>query len=101
MACALDALLNTKLSSTKILVHITNAQTVILELGIKEKYNIKDINMKIKLGENIKDPVTGFVGVVTARAEYMHRDPMILAEGIDSTGRPIEWWFDENRVNVI
>ena len=55
----------------------------------------------IKLGTKIRDKETKFNGVVTARAEYLYDEPSVLVESIDSTGRPIEWWYKESRVEVI
>ena len=55
----------------------------------------------IKLGTIVKDKETGFTGTVTARAEYLYDKPRVMVESMDSTGRPIEWWYDESRVEVI
>jgi hypothetical protein len=55
---------------------------------------------KIQLGAMVKDSITGYVGKVTARCEYLDGDPMVLAEGIDNTGRPIEYWIKERRAEV-
>lgn len=55
----------------------------------------------IKLGAKAREKETGFNGVVTARAEYLYDRPRVLVESIDSTGRPIEWWYDESRLEVI
>ena len=55
---------------------------------------------KIQLGAKVKDSVTGFVGTVTARCEYLDDDPRLLTEGIDNTGRPIEHWIKESRAEV-
>lgn len=55
----------------------------------------------INLGTKVRDKETGFDGVVTARAEYLYDGFRILVENIDTTGRPIEWWFNENRVEQI
>ena len=55
----------------------------------------------IKLGTKVKDEVAGFVGIVTARAEYLHGEPRVMVEGIDNTGRPIEWWYEESRVKEV
>ena len=55
----------------------------------------------IKLGAKVRDKVTKFEGCVTARAEYLYDKPRVLVEGIDSTGRPIEWWYDESRVTEV
>lgn len=52
----------------------------------------------IKLGAKVKDKETGYNGVVTGRAEYLYRETQILVENIDNTGRPIEWWIEEERL---
>lgn len=55
----------------------------------------------IKLGTKVRDKETKFEGVVTARAEYLHENPRVMVEAVDNTGRPIEWWYEENRVEVV
>lgn len=55
---------------------------------------------KFELGLQVKDTVTGFVGIITARAEYSTGKILYLTEAIDSTGRPIEWWFEESRLEL-
>ena len=55
----------------------------------------------IKLGTRVRDKETKFEGVVTARAEYLYDAPRVLVENIDSTGRPIECWYDETRVGDV
>ena len=55
----------------------------------------------IELGTKVRDKKTGFKGLVTARAEYLYDNPRVLVENIDTTGRPIEWWYDETRVEKI
>lgn len=57
--------------------------------------------MAIKLGSVVTDTTTGYTGVVTARAEYLHESPRVLVEAIDTTKRPIEWWIVETRAEVI
>ena len=54
----------------------------------------------INLGSMVRDKETGFEGRVTARAVYLYDNPRILVESTDSTGRPIEWWYDESRLVV-
>ena len=54
---------------------------------------------KFPLSVAVVDKVTGFSGVITARAEYATTSPnRYLVENIDTTGRPVEWWFDEDRL---
>lgn len=52
----------------------------------------------INLGAKVRDRETGYEGIVTARAEYLYLKPQVLVENIDSTGRPIEYWYAEERV---
>ena len=54
---------------------------------------------KIQLGAKVKDVVTGFVGTVTCRAEYLHGAPRVSVEGI-ADGKPVEMWVDESRAEV-
>ncbi len=55
----------------------------------------------IRLGMYVRDDITGFKGPVTAKTEYLNREPCYLIESVDNTGRPIEWWIDENRLTII
>ena len=57
----------------------------------------------IKLGQAVTDNVTGFTGIVTARAEYLHGTPRALVEPtalpvgeVDKKGR----WIDEGRLRI-
>lgn len=58
--------------------------------------------MAIKLGEEVREVVTGFEGVVTGRAEYLsgcHQllvAPKVKADGAYAEGH----WFDEQRLVV-
>ena len=53
---------------------------------------------KVQLGVAYACIVTGFKGIATARAEYLHGPPRVQLEGVDSVGRPIEAWYDESRL---
>ena len=47
----------------------------------------------------VKDKVTGYSGKVTAVCHYYGDRPQsYLVESIDSTGRPVEQWVDEPRL---
>ena len=58
---------------------------------------------KIKLGTKIKDNITGFVGFLTARCEYINGcvqyeiTPETLKDGVPQK----EYWLDEQRVEII
>lgn len=47
----------------------------------------------------VMDKVTGYEGKVTAVCSYYGERPQsYLVESVDSTGRPIEQWVDEQRL---
>ena len=52
------------------------------------------------LNSQAKDRVTGMVGTVTGHFEALNAKRVQL-EGMDNTGRPIEKWFDLDRVDPI
>ncbi len=50
----------------------------------------------------VKDVVTGYTGEITAVCHYFDREPRnFLVEGIDDTGRPINLWIREDRIEII
>ena len=53
------------------------------------------------LNTSVEDYVTGLKGIITARAEYIDRPNHYLIESMDSTERPIETWFPEDRISPI
>ena len=59
--------------------------------------------MKIKLGEQVKDKLTGFKGTTVARAEYLYGCVWVCVVPKDLVeGKPLEdTWFDEQRLKVI
>ena len=57
----------------------------------------------VKLGNKVRDTLTGFAGVAVARTEWLYGCSRI---GIEPTelkdGKPIETqWFDEQRVEMV
>lgn len=47
----------------------------------------------------VTDKVTGYTGKVTAICDYYGERPKsYLVESVDSTGRPVEQWVDEQRL---
>lgn len=58
---------------------------------MKFKYNLSDI---------VKDNVTGFSGVITARAEYLNGEPLYLLEA-NVDNKPVMEWFLEGRLEVV
>ena len=60
-------------------------------------------NMEIKFeyGQNVTDKVTGYRGIITTVGYYYGKRPaQYMVEGIDTTGRPVEWWVQEDRIEV-
>jgi len=53
----------------------------------------------IKLGEKGKDIVSGFVGIATARTEWLNKCIRIqLTSQKLKDGKPIDDWFDEDQI---
>jgi hypothetical protein len=62
-----------------------------------EKSEQKGAKMAVKLGERYKDSVTGYVGVATARVEYLSDFSRVLLESIIGN-TPKEYWFEATRL---
>lgn len=55
----------------------------------------------ITLGSKVHDGITGFSGIATGRAEYLHGCPSVLIEATKLVdGKPESKWVDEPRVVV-
>jgi len=56
--------------------------------------------MKIKLGKQAEDKLTGFKGTITGYAEYLTgcSQYCLLPKTEDSTKYPEAQWFDEGRI---
>ena len=56
--------------------------------------------MTIKLGDKVKDSITGFEGIVVARAEYLNGCVSCQVEAKElKDGVPLKaQWFDEQRL---
>lgn len=55
---------------------------------------------KTYIGKKFKDTVTDFVGTCTGYWMTATGNDRILLEGIDTTGRPIDFWIDIDRVII-
>ena len=55
----------------------------------------------IKLGDKVKDSITGFEGIAVAECEYLYGCKQFQIEGIDHDGQPKSWWFDFQRIEEI
>ncbi len=54
----------------------------------------------IKLGDEVKDSITGYVGVVVGIAEYLNGciSMLVCSSNLDSEGKEVTEWFDEQRI---
>lgn len=59
--------------------------------------------MKIKLGQRVKDLVSGFVGMTTARTEYLNGCIQFsVTPPVDKEGKkPDGIWFDEEQLEYV
>lgn len=58
---------------------------------------------KVNIGDAVKDEVSGFSGIATARAEYLHGVPKVLITPVnrECVIYPAEEWINEDRLIVI
>jgi len=54
----------------------------------------------LKLGDKIRDTVTRFEGVMTARIEYLTGSPQVRIEALVA-GKPESAWIDLDRAEVV
>ncbi len=52
---------------------------------------------QIKLGTKVKDTITGFTGLVTARVEYIDQPPTVRVEALVNVSE----WLVETRVAAV
>lgn len=56
---------------------------------------------KVALGSKVRDRISGFTGIATARAEYRDSAPRVFVIGETlSEGRIVEEWIEEARLEV-
>jgi hypothetical protein len=56
----------------------------------------------IKLGQKVKDVVTGFEGIITGRAQYIYGCDQYCVVPKARDGKTAEGqWFDEGRIKII
>lgn len=56
---------------------------------------------EIELGAKVKDKVTGSVGSITARVEYIWGEPSYLMEFKSKSGNHEEKWYPASRLEVL
>lgn len=59
--------------------------------------------MAVKLGDKVRDVITGFEGINTGWLQYIHGCKRVLiAPPVDKDGKLLEsQWFDEQRVELV
>ena len=55
---------------------------------------------EVELGNKVKDSITGTTGKVTGVWRSISSKPRMMVEGIDTTGRPFEYWIDMERLEI-
>lgn len=65
----------------------------------EKKMNEELKRERFDYGQRVYDKMTDFCGRVTGYVHYYDKRPaQYLVESVDTTGRPIEEWVDENRL---
>jgi hypothetical protein len=57
-----------------------------------------------QLGDRVKDPISGFSGIVTAETTWLYgcRRVGVVSESLDKDGKPTEQqWFDEAQLELV
>lgn len=58
--------------------------------------------MSFKLGDKVKDTVTGFTGTVAAKCEYLQEpEPAYGVETLTTDGQHAREWFGEARLELV
>jgi hypothetical protein len=69
------------------------------------RWKERDKNMeRIPLGIKVKDRITGYTGIATARTVYLNGSPrlQVQAEGLTDDLKPIEpQWCDEAQLDAV
>lgn len=58
--------------------------------------------MKIKLGDRVRDDITGFVGIATAYGRYLYDTPQFRIEAeVTKDGKTESMWLNRKRLSVM
>lgn len=59
--------------------------------------------MPVSLGSRVKDSISGFTGIATGKAQYLHASDQVLvsAETCDRGKEPASCWLDERRLTEV
>lgn len=64
--------------------------------------NLTAPSVRFEYGDKVCDTLTGYEGRITAICSYYGTKPdQYLLESIDSTGRPVDWWIEEERLEAV
>lgn len=57
---------------------------------------------KIELGDQVKDKISGFSGVVSAIGRYLNgcNRVLVTAETLNGDGKIVDWWIDDVQLEV-
>lgn len=55
----------------------------------------------IELGASVKDRVSGFAGIITARYEYLNGCERYEVSSADKDGKPESFVFDSQQIEVV
>ena len=57
----------------------------------------------IKLGDRVRDNISGFSGIATGRCEYLYAGLSVMVTPEEMRdGKPVEpQWFDERRLSLV
>lgn len=57
---------------------------------------------KIEIGQHVKDKESPFAGKVIGRIDYLYGlSSLLVATGEIVDGKPVDWWIEEGRVEVL
>lgn len=57
--------------------------------------------VKVILGDEVKDSISGFTGIATGRAEYLTGCVQIQIASATLKGEPTDHWIDEQRLTIV
>ena len=57
--------------------------------------------VKVNLGDEVRDSLTGFKGIATGRADYLTGCVHIQIEASGTERQPGEHWIDEQRLEIV
>ena len=68
-----------------------------------KKEREKKMNDKIELGDEVEELITGFKGIVMAKAQYLTGCDQIAIQpqGINDGKFPASHWFDKSRIKIL